>query len=99
MIVLILLLALQKPAAPFSNPNDPDDPRDAQEYKGQLTVPKNGNVVISFAKDFASPPSCWFSGGTIPGKRPEVTKEFAKLEARPGKELKWECHGVKGESK
>ena len=100
MATLILILLLQgKPAAPFSNPNDPDDPRDRQEYEGELTVPRNGHVVISFDKEFANPPSCSFSGGTVPGKRPEITKEFAKIQARPGKELKWECHGVKGESK
>lgn len=99
MIALLLFLLLQKPAAPFSNPNEPDDPAYVQKFEGSLTVPQNGNVIVSFQEEFSIPPSCSFNGGTLPGERPRITVRSVILKAKPGKTMKWECHGVKGDKK
>jgi hypothetical protein len=94
----------QKPHAPYADPNspDPDDPEAKLriEYKGELTVPKNGKVVILFFPDyFVREPGCSFEGGTLPGKAPVITNYFAKLKAKPGAKMKYRCAGVKHEEK
>jgi len=97
MILLILLLLLQgKPAAPFQDPNyDPDDPKARLVYEGDLT-PSDGNLSVTFDKEpFKRPPSCSFSGGTLPGEQPKISATGAKLKVKSGVKTHYKCEGLK----
>jgi hypothetical protein len=86
----------QKSATPFKNPNyDADDPRNNQKVEVTVTVPKDGIVRVPFMEPFGREPSCHFQGGTLPGKRPEVTKFYAMIKAKPKAKMTVTCEGVK----
>lgn len=92
----------QKPKAPFSDPNDPDDPALRLEYKGELTVPKDGKVLIPFMEPFQREPSCSFDGGTLPAKRAYYIVDKGEviavsITAKPKAKLHYHCRGVKRE--
>jgi hypothetical protein len=97
--LLTSVVLAQKPKAPFSDPNDPDDPAMKLEYKGELTVPKNGLVQISFTPEpFGREPGCSFEGGTLPGKAPKVTRYYAEIQAKPKAKMKYRCSGIRPEA-